>query len=424
MLGITVSIIQIISWGYVITQLMNKKINITKVKNIVLIIIMVLCGYLLFKVNLGFSKTIIAYCTFTLCYKYIYEITLEDSAILNFISISLHCILEILIVFISLFLVSDIDKLEKYMYITPLSGLIMFIFIIIIFIIFKKWLRILPKELKKQKTNTKFYILLLVCFAILFSININNWNDKNLFYNIITIIIFGLIILLLFIEKHKTAIKEKEFNSLFKQSQCIASLLQKYQKINHENKNDLRIIRSKISNNKEVIEYIDEILNEKNISNKNKWISELHKIKDKGIYGFLSLKLNKMVDSGIIVNLIISDRIKNYKFNKLNNKEYKDLCRLLGIYLDNAHDASINSKEKEVSVEIIRKNNKIVIIISNTFSEKIEIKKIDNFGYTTKGEGHGVGLSLGQDIIFRNNFITQKRKIIQNYYFQFLYINI
>ncbi len=423
MLGILVSIIQIISWGYVITQLMNKKINITKVKNMVLVIIMILCGYLLFRVNLGFSKTIIAYCTFTLCYKYIYEITLEKSIILNFVSFLIHGICEILIAALLLFLIPDTHKLEKYMYITPLSGILMLLFIIIIFLLFKNKLIKIPLILKNQKENTKFYMLLLICLSILFSININDWNDENLFYNIMTISIFVFIIILLFVEKYKIIKKEKEFDELLKQSQSIASLLQKYQKINHENNNDLRIIRSKISNNKDVREYIDEILDEKNLSIENKWINELNKIKDKGIYGFLSLKLNKMIDSGISVYLIISNKIKEYNFNGLNKKEYKELCRILGVYLDNAHDASVDSKEKEISIEILSKNKNLEIIISNTFNQKIQIEKLDNYGYTTKGKGHGIGLTLVNDIISKSKIISQKRKIIKNYYFQFLYIN-
>ena len=103
-------------------------------------------------------------------------------------------------------------------------------------------------------------------------------------------------------------------------------------------------------------------------------------------------------------------------------KNYKDLCKLIGIYLDNAHDACLNSYKKEITIEMFFKNKKLSIIISNTFSGEIDIKSIGKKGYTTKGQGHGMGLSIAKSIINNNEIFEQRKEIINNYYYQYLYI--
>ena len=422
MLEILSSIIQVISYGYVIVQLRNKKINIKNRKNIVIVFIMVITSYISGMTNVGFSKTIIMYSVFTICYKYIYNISFEKSSILNFLSVSVHCICELIVVIIIKIINVDNNILGKYLYLTPLSGLLVFLIVILLITLFKKQIQNIEKHISDQNNSNIFYIILILFFSILFSINISNWKDDNIKYNIITVTIFGLIILFLFRERYRVIKTNNSFNELFEQSQIVSTLLEKYQKMNHENMNDLRIIKEKTSNNKDVQKYINEILEEKKSVNDQKWIMEVTKIKDIGISGFLSIKINEMSDNGIKVIVVISNRVKNFEFNKLNTKEYKDFCRVLGIYLDNAYEASKNSKEKEVTIEISTIENKLEIIISNTFAGKVDLDRIDTYGYSTKGKEHGTGLSLAKDIIESNHFIKQKRTIIDNYYFQYLYL--
>ena len=423
MLEILISIIQMISLSYVIIQIKGRKIKIT-IKNMMMILIMILCGYLVAKVNLGFSKTIIMYSVYTICYKEIYNISFKESSILNFISVIMHCASEIILGIITIILNINTAVLKEYLEMTPLSGLLIFFIIIIMMCFIKKRLKSLNKVLQKENVSNIFYIVLIILTAILYSININKitWKNSTFIINNITVFIFGIIIFLLFKEKyHSTRINNK-FNKLFSNSQEVSTLLEKYQKINHENINDLIVIKSKIPENKKVQEYIDLILKEKNIKNESKWICEINKINDIGINGFLSLKLNEMIDNNIKVDIEISNQIRNYDFKTLTQKEQKDFCRILGVYLDNAYEASKESEEKEIIIEFNIIGNKLEIVIANTFDNKINLNKIGEYGYTTKGMGHGIGLSLTNDIINKNNIFTQKRQVIKNYYYQFLYI--
>ena len=60
--------------------------------------------------------------------------------------------------------------------------------------------------------------------------------------------------------------------------------------------------------------------------------------------------------------------------------------------------------------------------LSNNYKDKINISEVDMKGYTTKGFGHGYGLSLVKDILSKNDVLTQKRELNGIYFVQKLYI--
>ena len=51
--------------------------------------------------------------------------------------------------------------------------------------------------------------------------------------------------------------------------------------------------------------------------------------------------------------------------------------------------------DKWVKVEIYKENKELVIILSNTFNGKVELDRIDDYGYSTKGKRYDVGDKLG-----------------------------
>ena len=75
-----------------------------------------------------------------------------------------------------------------------------------------------------------------------------------------------------------------------------------------------------------------------------------------------------------------------------------------------------------ITLDVYLDNDSIVFEITNSFNGTINIEKIDEKGYSTKGNGHGYGLALVNDIITKSEYLNQSREINGNYYIQRLYI--
>ena len=71
------------------------------------------------------------------------------------------------------------------------------------------------------------------------------------------------------------------------------------------------------------------------------------------------------------------------------------LNRMVGILLDNAIEAAQEIENGEVRVAFIRMNEAILLVVSNTFDEELNIKvhEIYKEGFSTKGENRGLGLA-------------------------------
>ena len=101
-------------------------------------------------------------------------------------------------------------------------------------------------------------------------------------------------------------------------------------------------------------------------------------------------------------------------------KLYTNISKVLGVLIDNAIEGALDSSKKEISLDISKDNNYIVMTISNTYNKNIDINKIGKKGYTSKGKGHGFGLRLVKEIIKKNNKLelvteTDDNNIIQTF---------
>ena len=416
---------QTVSSTYVNIKLSNKTLELKKIKTWAILLLITVATYFLWKYAYNIYKTLLLFGVWTVGYKYLFNFDFNESIIINFLGMVITAISEILFVIVTIIILRIPETvIAKYITGNPLSAILSLILVMLILRILKKYIYKIKGVLNKDWILYAFYIISMLGLAVFLNRNLQNLNDyKELSLNIITIFLFFSIMFLLLQEKIKTDKIKKEYDNMFDYLQNTETLLEKYQKYNHENKNQLVVLKSMASKNKKVVEFIDSILADE-IDHKNRWINELKNIPNGGLKGLLSYKINHMIDNKIKVTVNTSPRVKNFKFNKFSTKMYKDICKIIGVYIDNAYEASKESKKKEVTIEMITEKDSLIIIISNTFDGTIDLNNIDKSGYTTKGSGHGVGLSLVKDIIKANKNLEQKRQIIQDYYFQYLYINL
>ena len=225
------------------------------------------------------------------------------------------------------------------------------------------------------------------------------------FYANIGMIIFTVITLFFIMHnKIKSTKLENNYNEMMDYVQKYEKIINDQGKKNHEYNNQLMVIKGYSHDPKKLEEYLDTII-EDHKCGQNYTIRQLSNFPDGGIKGLIYHKIGKMDDNNIKYYLYIDKDSKNIFEEKFDLKTYQDITKLLGVFLDNAIDATKEAKEKEIEIEIRKENTCIIMTISNTYNDNLDIKQIGKKGFTTKGKGHGYGLSIVKDINKHNENI-------------------
>ncbi len=79
-----------------------------------------------------------------------------------------------------------------------------------------------------------------------------------------------------------------------------------------------------------------------------------------------------------------------------------DLCRVAGIFLDNAMEAAMETEKKEVHFCMFYKDGDLYLIIQNTaLPLPYAIANLRSHEFSTKGEDRGIGL-FNVDMVLKN----------------------
>ena len=282
--------------------------------------------------------------------------------------------------------------------------------------------------------SRKAYIVMIILiavniiFAIVSVINTNHviiWSfSPESWFILVSIVVINLLTVKLI--KEETTKNEiiKSYDQLNEYSKINEKLIEEYRVSLHETKNQLLVIKSKMDGNtKDAAEYIDQLIGSKSMI-KYEWLNELSNIPIAGIKGFVNYKVGQMQESGIAVELVISPQLKKMSTSKLDVSDKDEFYKIIGVLLDNAKESAEDSSDKMVSV-IAHKDHKLIkILIANTYKGEINLEKINECGYSTKGRGRGIGLKLVNDIIKKNPIYTLETSLIQNFFLQTLTIDI
>ena len=143
-------------------------------------------------------------------------------------------------------------------------------------------------------------------------------------------------------------------------------------------------------------------------------------ITNPAIYSLLLNKYNVATEKGIKLSIEIM-----FDLSEISDYSY-DISRILGILLDNAIEASLETEEKKIDVKFSSKNNIRYIVIENSYnSEKdIDTCKIFEKNFTTKKENgnKGIGLWNVQKILKKNEMLELYTSKTSKYFEQSLRI--
>lgn len=407
-------------------KIFNQKINFSG-KNI-----LVMLGLIVFLVfNYMFLdnviKVITVYTAMLFTYKMLFRKNFSQSAIAALVSYLIIIISEILfitgiMVLCEVGVISDVKMFIG----TIFANFCISTVAAIASTIFSKTL---SQKISKVKENYKFtliftfIVLLLAIGSLFYKMNYDKWIfNYPLILNVIIVlclVALGFFIIKQHIDKLKIA---DDYEKYIEYSKETEKLVERYSISQHENKNELIIIRSMVhKNNTRLLEYLDEIMvNKDNIT--NSWIRLLRYIPFGGLKGIMHNKISNMNDSGINLFFDVSKEVGKSKLKDLTVKENNHLSKIIGVFLDNAKEAALSSKLKEVTINIYVENKTIVFEIANSYDGEINVDNIYNAGYSNKGKNRGYGLVLAKNLVDDNPMFENITTALNGYFVQKLIV--
>ena len=123
-------------------------------------------------------------------------------------------------------------------------------------------------------------------------------------------------------------------------------------------------------------------------------LNQLSNISVLEIKSLLSAKMIYAHESGIDITIDIPDKVESFLIDTV------DLARILGIFLDNAIEATLETEQPQIGLNIIQNKTGVSIIISNRFRDNgLMLHTLKQKGFSTKIGHQGIGLGNAQKII-------------------------
>lgn len=392
------------------SKLVNDKLFKIDIKSIIITFVIGILITINTYSNTGYSKPIINFMLMIISSSLYFNNNISKTILYTLYCFLIMIVYEILLSSFVLFYFEDINKFDSNVALK------------VIFTLFSVGLTLVTCYLKPIKNiahnylskilNKKVIIIIAsISLLILYIIDVNyslQLNKEIYFVN--AIIVIGVFLLLII-----NVYNYYKINKEIQKTEILLNFMSKYERIiddnrinRHEMLNNLLALKSiKDKNSKEYNDVLDELIvnySKNNIDFKNAYYLPT------GIKGIFYYKLNGLDEKGYNIKINVFKQISN-SFKDLPRKEYLNLYKIIGILLDNAIEASAKSKDKIINIDVYKENGKKIIIIDNSFKGKIELNKINNKNYSTKGKGRGLGLYIIKNILNNNDYIKLEQSI-------------
>lgn len=410
--------------------LYNEKYNYKNFKNyLVLIILIIFTSFNHIFVN-NFVKVFTVTFALVLSNYFIFKKKINEIIIAPLITQFIVFISESILLIIANFIFSlTSNDLMSMCYGT--IGINIIVFLLSLFLIRLKCVKKLYKFLVGTTDNISTKTLVLVLSVVIVMTNFyaaSQYYRMNSKYMLIInssfIIIYSFIVFKMLEQKNRYIKISNKYNMTNTTLKELEQNVTRLKITNHENKNQLLTIRNMIKkgeDSKSHIKHIENIVNTK-IKDDETLMLQTSTITNSMISSIVYSKMLTMKENDVDVDLIISRDIKDLYLSDIPDELAVEVCKIIGVYLDNALEEVSKYEEKIINIEFYAEKKTLCIAISNNFEGEIDFEKMDNPGYTTKENGHGYGLSLAHEIIESNDRLSSEREIKDNIFKQILKI--
>ena len=147
-------------------------------------------------------------------------------------------------------------------------------------------------------------------------------------------------------------------------------------------------------------------------------LNQLMNIKIPELKSLISAKLLYAAELNINITLEIETEITALPMDSI------DLARVLGIFLDNAIEAALETEKPVLKFLLYTTGNTCTLLIQNTYVDKgLPVSEFKKNGVSTKGPTRGIGLSNANQILQKYSHIQWSEKAEENMFTQQLRIS-
>lgn len=255
------------------------------------------------------------------------------------------------------------------------------------------------------------------------------YNSQIITFNCVLFTLYFFISTILIVNMIKTHIKKIDmdmrldsYNRLQKYTEQIESMYSSLRSFKHDHSNIMLSMSGYIEAND--MDGLKDYFNQeilplsKKITRNTAHIHQLMNVKTTELKSILFSKLLYSIELNIDINVEVESELSHFPINTL------DLCRIIGIFLDNAIEASLETSQPSIQFAIIDLDAEYIFIISNSFLKRdIPYSTLKKANVSTKGANRGMGLHIAHEILAKYNHIFLDTEIQETKFIQRLQIS-
>ncbi len=341
--------------------------------------------------------------------------------VLAFLLVSIITINLDLFVTIILDLLTTLGQVSwSLSYLANILYLLLFFLTIHLPIVLKIW-HILLSKLESSKFFRLFIKLILIFLIGTLFISQYQIASPHLFlFSSLLLLIFIIYMLKMWIAQNTY---KKAYDEALRNLKDMEQLFDELQIQVHEQKNLLAIIKGMVAKNSKAAKFIETLLTTTATPNLA-LLKNLSPLNNSSLMGLFYNKLMNSKHQDIYTIVEIDPQINARLFKKFSPEINREIALILGVFLDNAIEATLEAPKKSLSIYIYCQNDYLIFQIANTFQQSLNISFLGQKGYTTKGTGHGHGLYLVNGIIRRNFLLKSHCEISNEIFTQYLEVKL